>query len=837
MVDELDPIAVDNAVRELYGKKTATTSATAAKTTSTRPRLEGLNPDLLARVQEAQVAYREQFGRDLPITRGVSTREEQEKLVQRAKAGEKNIFMPTNPANFPNKQIFHADAVDIDSKVPESFLNKFGIHRPLGSKDPVHAVLMPSSKETTTTQSNNIDLSQVDSMVQDVYKNPPTKEAKGVKSSVGKFLSNLGASAASMADVAAGVIPAAVGAVTYAGARQFQSPEEAAKTQQKVMKPLEQPFGKAFGVTESPAYKGELTRQLTEFIGENVGKGADWIAEKTGMPKSDVEYYMNLGMFAVPAVGGVAKDVGAAALKSKPVQAVVRPIVEERKMIGEAVSQATPQAVKNVVGRTVEAVAPGYGITKPAAAVPTTAGGQPFQVAPYAQTESMQARGSVGAAAAPNAAIIQQALNVATPEFKQLYGSMPLDKVNAPVVLRHLEADALPIPIRLTEGQATGDLVKISKEQNIRGTPEGQAIAYRLNEQNKALVDNVPLIKEQAAPDVYATRTIESSEALINAYKELDTARNLEISKAYKELENANGGAFPVDGATIAKNAEAMLSKKLKTEFLPPSIKAQLDRFKSGEPMTFEQFEALRTNLAGEIRKAERSGDGNSAMASSIVRQAMEDLPLQGNAASLKPLADNARNLAKSRFDALKKDPAYRASVNDTVPADKFFDKFVIRGVNKNVDTMINTFGQNSVPHQHVKAGTINWLSDKAGIVDGKGNFSQANYNKGLKSLDDVKNYQAIFDPQTQLQLKTLGNVANYTQFQPRGSYVNNSNTLVGYLAKAANMAESTGNVAGLKFIGGYPIGTKAREFLQSRAQKAEIKKSLQPGAGSNINE
>jgi hypothetical protein len=429
-------------------------------------------------------------------------------------------------------------------------------------------------------------------------------------------------------------------------------------------------------------------------------------------------------------------------------------------------------------------------------------------------------------------------LDVATPEFKQLYGSMPLDKVNAPVVLRHLEADALPIPIRLTEGQATGDLVKISKEQNIRGTPEGQAIAYRLNEQNKALVDNVPLIKEQAAPDVYATRTIESSEALINAYKELDTAKNLEISKAYKELENANGGAFPVDGATIAKNAEAMLSKKLKTEFLPSSIKAQLDRFKSGEPMTFEQFEALRTNLAGEIRKAERSGDGNSAMASSIVRQAMEDLPLQGNAASLKPLADNARNLAKSRFQSLEKDPAYRASVNDTVPADKFFDKFVIRGVNKNVDTMINTFGQNSVPHQHIKAGTINWLSDKAGIVDGKGNFSQANYNKGLKSLDDVRNYQAIFDPQTQLQLKTLGNVANYTQFQPRGSYVNNSNTLVGYLAnKAANVAEGTGNVAGLKFMGGYPIGTEARQFLQSRAQKAEVKKSLQPGAGSNINE
>jgi hypothetical protein len=244
----------------------------------------------------------------------------------------------------------------------------------------------------------------------------------------------------------------------------------------------------------------------------------------------------------------------------------------------------------------------------------------------------------------------------------------------------------------------------------------------------------------------------------------------------------------------------------------------------------------LRTNLAAEIRKAERSGDGNRSMASSLVYQALEDLPLQGSAAQLKPLADTARSLAKSRFDALKKDPAYKAAVNETVPADKFFDKYVIRGVNKNVRTMVDTLGRDSVGHQHIKAGTINWLSDRAGIVDGKGNFSQANYNKALKSLDDVRNYGEIFDPETQLQLKTLGNVANYTQFQPRGSYVNNSNTLVGYLAnKAAGGAEALGNVAGLKFVGGYPIGSEARKFIRSRKEKAAVEKSLEPGAGSTL--
>lgn len=688
------------------------------------------------------------------------------------------------------------------------------------------------ASSASTTGFPSIGEQDINSAVTDAFKNPEPAKPQGatgkVASKVGEFFRGQGRAAASLADVTLGsVIPSVAGAVTYAGARAIgQTPEQAAATQQKVTSAVDKPFGKAFGVTETPEYKGEASQQLMNFIGANMEKGADWISQQTGVPKTDVENMMNTALIAAPA--GVK-----AAGKTKLGQV----IKGEAEMAGQAVKQGvqavTPEPVQRAVGRAVEAVAPGTTTVKPPIPTPTV-GGQPPQAAPYAQPGG--GRASVGAAATPDATIIKQALETATPEFKQLYGNMPLDKVNAPVVLRHLEGDSLPVPVRLTEGQATGDLVKISKEQNIRGTPEGQALAYRLNEQNKALVENVPAIRERAAPDVYSTRTIESSEALIDAYKALDADRSAQISQAYKKLEDANGGTFPVDGVQLAKNADALLSKKLKTNFVPPEIAADLKRFREGEPMTFEQFEALRTNLAAEIRKAERSGDGNRSMASSLVYQALEDLPLQGSAAQLKPLADTARSLAKSRFDALKKDPAYKAAVNETVPADKFFDKYVIRGVNKNVRTMVDTLGRDSVGHQHIKAGTINWLSDKAGIVDGKGNFSQANYNKALKSLDDVRNYGEIFDPETQLQLKTLGNVANYTQFQPRGSYVNNSNTLVGYLAnKAAGGAEALGNVAGLKFVGGYPIGSEARKFIRSRKEKAAVEKSLEPGAGSTL--
>jgi hypothetical protein len=839
MAELLDPTKIDDLVSGALGTKP---TKAPAKAPTAGPNLSGLDSNLAQRLEEARAEYKRLYGKELPITSGVRTRAEQQKLFEEAQRGKPGVYMPINPADFPNRQTFHADAVDISTAVPEDFLNKFGIHRPLGKKDPVHAVLMPMQQVNAAASSDMMGMNEelfkpgnIDAAVKDAVTTVPTK----VKGKSGKFLSDIGASTAGLADTAVNAVTGTLDYLAYPFARAYygmqMSPEQAAeKAKQETTSP-KNIIGQAAGVQDTAAYKGEASQQLVNFIGENIGKGVDWLAEKTGLPKPDIESYVNTGLFAVPGLA-----------KTKPVQAVTRAVGEEVSLAGQALKQGaqkvTPAPVQRAVGTVVEAVAPGT--TNMPGKTPVRTLGQP-QVAPYAATPEAapgvvtpaapapRGRASVGAAGTPDTTIIQQALTNATPEFQQLYSNMPLDKVNTPVVLRHLEGDSLPVPVRLTEGQATGDLVKISNEQNLRGkNPE---FAYRFQQQNQALVDNMPAIRERAAPDVYAPKTIDSSQAIIDAYRTLDSERSGAITTAYKALEDANGGTFPVDGAAIARTADTMLAKKLKTEFLSPSIRSQLERFKAGEQMTFEQFEAMRTNLAAEIRKAERTGDGNAATAASIVRDAMEQLPIQGEAAALKPLADKARALAKQRFDALKKDPAYKAAVDETVPADKFFDKYVIGGHNKNVNTMIETLGRDSPAHQHIKAGAINWLSDRAGIVDGKGNFSQANYNKAIKRLDDVNNFGAIFDPETGLQLKTLGNVANYTQFQPRGAFVNNSNTLVGYLAnKAAGGLETAGNVIGLKTIG-YPLGSESRRVIQGARERAEVKRALEPGAGSTL--
>jgi hypothetical protein len=684
-----------------------------------------------------------------------------------------------------------------------------------------------------------------------------------------KYLKNLGAATASLADVTiGGIIPGVAGPVTYAAGRMFgQTPEQAAAAEKSVVETLDKPFGKTFGVSETGAYKGELSREIMDFIGANIGKGAKYISEKTGLPESDIANMMGTSLVGVaPLAGKAVKPVTGAA--GEVLYAATEPLVRDKTVLAQRpkIEPTLPPQPLDVNLRPVEVTMPGQMSAKmladtqaafakrqeaaaaAKAAMPPPAAATAFDLlgdrTPAGPAVALPAGaapgaglgatpGSVGAAGVPTITTIQQALVGATPELKAVLSGIPFEQTNVPTFMRHIEADSLPVPVRLTEGQATGDIVKLSNEQNRRGKdPE---LAQRFNEQNGLLIENLNEIRGNAAPDAYGTKIIENSQGIIDAYKTIDTARSEKITAAYKALEDANGGQFPIDGITLAKNAETMLGKKLKTEFLSPSIKSQLERFKSGEPMTFENFEAMRTNLAAEIRKAERSGDGNAAMASSIVREALEQLPLTGQAAGkLKPLADTARGLAKERFDMLKKDPAYKAAVDDAVAADKYLQKFVVNGVNKNIATMVNHLGKDSVAHQHMAAGTVNWLKDKAGIVDETGNFTQAGFNKALKQLDDVKNMEQIFTPDAASQLKTLGNVARYTQAQPRGAFVNNSNTLVGALAEKAKKGISAGVEGGLNVVvPGLQLGTTVMEMRARRANEAQVRQALELGAGA----
>lgn len=104
------------------------------------------------RLEAARNAYKERFGKEMPITDLGRTRYEQQQLVNRAKRGDPNVYMPVDPKSYPGREVFHTNAADIPTSVPETFLREFGLERRFGKKDPVHATAIPDWKPAAGTQ-------------------------------------------------------------------------------------------------------------------------------------------------------------------------------------------------------------------------------------------------------------------------------------------------------------------------------------------------------------------------------------------------------------------------------------------------------------------------------------------------------------------------------------------------------------------------------------------------------------------------------------------------------------------------------------------------------------
>lgn len=737
-------------------------------------RFGGLNEDMSSRLRAANDAWKAKTGRELPLTSGARSTEEQIKLFGKRESNPNLVAKPGTSLHEKGM------AADISSEVPAAFLDQYGLHRPFGSKDPVHVEINPKSSYAPKGASVTVagapastSFADIWTEVGDVAPSDGKKIEKPAIKQMGEMTKRFGKEFAKpLSEISAEdwkekslLAPVIEYTASSLGVPGFNETDKKAAEEKLIKK------GKSFveGVSKFAQAPVETTKQALSAIAENPGGFAGEVVKSAIY---DPEQFV-----AIPGGAKVLEKVSEGGSKAKTV-------------LAEKFNQAFPK---------MEEVKP------------TMAG--------------------VGAAQVSKETILQDAISRATPELKQELQKLKPEQVNAPVLERQLEADSLPIPIKLSEGQATRSPQLFSEEMNSRGkNPE---LANRYNEQNKQLVENIDAIKEKASPDVYGTNHVENGQSLIDSYKDIDKARLEVIGTKYQALRDAAGGEFPIDGVAFAENALNSLKKNLKTEFLPDSIMRQVNAFKRGEPMTFEQFEAMRTNLASEMRKADRAGDGNAEFALGKVRESLEDLPLVGESKELKVLADDARAAAKQRFDLINQDKAYKAAINGKVQADDFINKFVVNGKKADIDMMVSHLGADSQARQVMAAGIVNWLKSKAGILpDGSGTFTQKGFNQALSNVDPK--ILAIVGPEVNTQLKALGKTARNIQERPAGAYVNESNTFTSAMAEKGKKAAEIG----LNYtLGGnvIPVGTIARNAIHNVKEAQKIKESLKPGAGIKL--
>ena len=800
----------------------------------TRPSSEtpsegGLSPDLADRLEQAKAAYLKQYGKPMPITSGFRTKEEQQRLFDQRKTNPNLVAAPGTSLHETG------NAVDIGTTVPESFLNQFGIHRPLGKKDPVHAVLMPSQAPSEGGLASFFTRPEGEQAPkeQDLTKpfigyrpmrrpgaaeaqqpgSPEMQQAGQERAKEGNFLRDLALGGASLADVTIGGILPMAGQVTQAVARPFTTPQRAEELGTAVTSALEKPFGKTLGAlgvgqgTESPAYKQELMRSVMDtFAQKGVEPTAEAIAKTTGLPIEDVRNMLGTAMI------GVAPTVGKYGTKGLNVA---------REVAGDIRSQMQQQfAAKQ---------------------------GMPGQQA--AQPGGMQSAGA--AAAVPENVLrgnINAAIAEASPELQAHVQSLNPRSVNVPALeTRSLEDKH---GINLSTGQRTGDTGLYSQEWNKRA--ETSTLETHFNEQPKQFKAAFENSIRRNAPDISETDPSALGQVQINALAAKDAKRVQAIDAAYKDFRDQYVQSrqaaglpvdkdFPVNGNEFLQKVDVALRDQLLQHDVPPAIKNLLDDInKNDGNMTYNQFINLDKRLSAKTKE----GTGSERAAAYVIRNQLQDIPLSPEAAALQPLYENARGLAKERFDTIRSNPAYRAAINEaadlnelastgeSLKAEKFHDKFVTKGTPESIRRMKAELADDPQALQAMTAGELRNAMRKAGLATDTPDLNPkqlANY-----IYDNKGRLQEALGPEGMKDLMELAALSSKVGMPKTGTF-NYSNTFSGMLGEMAKQGMSTAAEAKLAAMTGgvsIPAVSLGKQWMGKLNKEGFARQATNPYGG-----
>ena len=153
---------------------------------------------------------------------------------------------------------------------------------------------------------------------------------------VGDRVKDFGKSAASLADTALNAVTGTLDYAAYPVARAFGRTPEQATAETTSPKDV---VGRAFGITQDPAYQNEASRRGMAAVGQGIENYAvKPIASVTGLPEQDVSSMVNTGMLGLaPMAGRAGSAVGRGAYATE------QAITSGAQAVGGAV-KATAQA-------------------------------------------------------------------------------------------------------------------------------------------------------------------------------------------------------------------------------------------------------------------------------------------------------------------------------------------------------------------------------------------------------------------------------------------------------------------------------------------------------------
>jgi hypothetical protein len=335
------------------------------------------------------------------------------------------------------------------------------------------------------------------------------------------------------------------------------------------------------------------------------------------------------------------------------------------------------------------------------------------------EKSGMQSGGA--AAAVPENVLrgnIDAALSTASPELQTYIQSKPTQSVNIPA----LETRALEEKhgVNLLTSQRTGDTQGYSEAWNSRSK---NGLVADFEQQPKQLAKAFEESKRRHAPDITSEADASDlGQKMINSLTETDTKLVEGIDNAYKKFRDEYvkmrkdaglpiEGDFPVNGNDFLKQTQVALKNEQLHYDVPASIKSILDDIKENNgKMTYSEFLNLDKRLSAKTKE----GNGSERAAAFLIRQKLNDIALEPEAAALQPFYENARGLAKQRFDIIKSNPAYRKAIGEaadlkeassqgeSLNAAKFHQQFVSNATPEAIRRLKAQIPKGDIAHQAI---------------------------------------------------------------------------------------------------------------------------------------
>jgi hypothetical protein len=764
--------------------------------------IENINPDLKERIAALNADWMSNKelnpkGIPLPITSGRRTREQQAAEYKARMSGSKNTgFMAVNPDKYPGREYFHEDAVDIlPGILPDEYLNKFGLHRPFGAKDPVHVQINPKApwakvdQDITMPDGEDIDPSAmylkrqgvataptviapeagqfagVKQELQSQYANVKKElgAAKDILSNPNYYTNQLPKQTAAAIDTLYGAVPGAVKFVGTPVARlidELGGTKKATEWLERTTQFADKPVGKAFGITNDPMYNAEASQRLMTYISQNMDKGADAISKETGMSKADAEWFMNAALIkGVPATASAVKK-GAA-------------------VTGEVASKAGQQVKTQF--ENVKQKLPGMG-----------------------EENNPSLRG-VGAAEAEKGKV------------------------------RQARAHELLDPIDLSRDQYTRNFKDVNyAREKAKDAATGEPIREHYANQNKKLINNLQLeIEQTGAQKTGIDRSVLGDEFnnVINNYKE---QRRQQKNDAYAAADAAGETLQQVPYKPVLDYINDIKTKRPTQYDQNPILKMVEEDIRANDPgnagtINLRQMEDIRALINAETEFGTSNGFHGGKIRGqidSITKDAGGSLYQEARALNSRFMKEFEENPGIRDITAIKKGTTERK-----IPIENLVEDSMLKGPRSRVEEIFKTLEQAGPEGQAM----INELRGVVGehiaqaATKGVGRDIHGNAVVNARALNDVitkldksGKLDLIFGKKGAERYRTLNDVAIDVKTVPEGS-VNYSGTAAQFRNMAAQIATDTAASA----LAGVPapITTVGTILYKNRKAKQELNK------------